>query len=772
MTRWGPGQSRADARRSRTARRRAHRWVLSALLLSLVVPYGAGTLARGSSPFPPAIGPAFPISEPGYAPAVADVELSWSGSAYLAVYQRDGDIYGARIDVDGTVLDPSGIPISTAPYDQLFPSVVWNGETWLVVWDDAREKGDLDDVYAARVTPEGAVLDPDGRRLARGEGLYGHSVVWTGSEYIVTWSLGCQVLAERLDGDASPLDAQPFLVSGALNCALYPWIAWGGSKALIVWQENGADIRGARLTEQGEVLDMPPIAVSTAPEVQYGPQVAWNGQQFLVAWGDYRNDPAANPQVYGTFVAENGDVVSPGGIAIGAADSVEHDLDRVVSNGSKVLVTWLRKEVLGEENTSYETAGALVDSDMVAPFVIASSSGFDFPHGAGSDGNSFLVFYAKPPLSLLGLHIDPQGQIFGEPVVGVVMVPAFQGSPALASGGESLFAVWVQTDPDIGLDWNVFGGRVNAQGEPLDGSGIRLTGPGVYEPASGLLTRVAFGGASYVVIHEEYVEDLAGPAIFVQRVTPEGSVLDAPPGLRILPVEGHYAPEDAQRCALASNGTGLLLACHTEVEGGPTPQRRLFLSRFSAGGDLLDPAGLFVPLPAYEGSRGIAAAWNGTAYSVLWGQYRADLGHEVVQELVIGEDGHIRGAAPRVLSQGALPKGSPVLSCAGAECLAAWRADTGDELGLLEGLRLDRRGDPIESQPFPVLEVHGGERSRVQWDGRDFVTVVHDDDAAGPILGLRVSGAARFWMIRRSFSCRTKRIQGARRSRGSAAGVR
>src|SRR5262249_10217821 len=118
----------------------------------------------------------------------------------------------------------------------------------------------------------------------------------------------------------------------------------------------------------------------------------------------------------------------------------------------------------------------------------------------------------------------------------------------------------------------------------------------------------------------------------------------------------------------------------------------------------------------------------------------ADLQHDVVQELVIGEDGHIRGSAPRIVSAGTLPKGYPILSCGGAECLAAWKLETGGEVGLVEVRRLDRRGHPIE-QPVPVLEVQGGNRGRVlQWDGRDYVLVAHDEDAAGPILGLRVSG--------------------------------
>jgi len=46
--------------------------------------------------------------------------------------------------------------------NQLNPDVSWNGTYFLVVWEDKRELGNLTDVYAARVTSTGQVLDPDG----------------------------------------------------------------------------------------------------------------------------------------------------------------------------------------------------------------------------------------------------------------------------------------------------------------------------------------------------------------------------------------------------------------------------------------------------------------------------------------------------------------------------------------------------------------------------------------------------------------------------------
>src|SRR5207244_336680 len=116
------------------------------------------------------VSPEYPVSDPvlGDAPGnQVEPAAAFDGTNYLVVWDderasADGtkDIYGARVTPDGTVLDRVGFAISTANDDQFAPAVAFDGTNFLVVWGDQR--GATTDVYGARVTPDGTVLDPNG----------------------------------------------------------------------------------------------------------------------------------------------------------------------------------------------------------------------------------------------------------------------------------------------------------------------------------------------------------------------------------------------------------------------------------------------------------------------------------------------------------------------------------------------------------------------------------------------------------------------------------
>src|SRR5262245_29256839 len=111
-------------------------------------------------------------------PAPDDQEepsVAANGNGYFVVWadkrtysSTEYDIYGARVTSTGEVLDPAGIPICTDPGRQTSPRVAFDGEKYLVVWEDDRESTSavqLYQIYGARVSGAGAVLNQNGFRI-------------------------------------------------------------------------------------------------------------------------------------------------------------------------------------------------------------------------------------------------------------------------------------------------------------------------------------------------------------------------------------------------------------------------------------------------------------------------------------------------------------------------------------------------------------------------------------------------------------------------------
>ncbi|MCK4575268.1 hypothetical protein KAU34_02560, partial [candidate division WOR-3 bacterium] len=116
--------------------------------------------------------------------------VAFDGTNYLVVWMdyrcASNDIYGTRVNQSGVVLDPAGIAISTDGFSQHYPSVAFNGTNYLVVWEDLRNFST--DIYGARVTQSGIVLDPDGIAISTVTNWQeSPSVACDGTNYLVVW---------------------------------------------------------------------------------------------------------------------------------------------------------------------------------------------------------------------------------------------------------------------------------------------------------------------------------------------------------------------------------------------------------------------------------------------------------------------------------------------------------------------------------------------------------------------------------------------------------
>jgi len=266
----------------------------------------------------------------------------------------NGDIVGCRLDKSGQVLDAKPFVICGAKDLQDMPKVAFgpsagsgqgNG-VFLVVWQDLRTQKDWD-VYAARVTPDGKVLDPDGMLVSGGKRSQGKPrAAWDGQAFQVVWmdirSGKYEIRGARVSADGKLLDAEAVvlgpgtspviasvgpgkcqviwaggmttgarclmadgkMVPGSLMSETGPYgkpgpSGWGnptgmaaGSKgALCVWRTNRPVTRGGAYAENQGCIFSP--EGKRTKEVGIGgtsvlaPEVAWDGSQFVVGWNGY-----------------------------------------------------------------------------------------------------------------------------------------------------------------------------------------------------------------------------------------------------------------------------------------------------------------------------------------------------------------------------------------------------------------------------------------------------------------------------------------------------
>jgi hypothetical protein len=145
-----------------------------------------------------AIGPAnFEKNEQAYASvAFGDGQylVVWEDNRWAVQPSYESDLVGARVSVDGTVLDPEGIVVSRAPGNQMRPHIAFGGTNFFVVWQNDPDTTNQElQIFGTRVSRDGALVDslaaPDGRPICTNSPAGAPRVEFDGERYVVTWTL-------------------------------------------------------------------------------------------------------------------------------------------------------------------------------------------------------------------------------------------------------------------------------------------------------------------------------------------------------------------------------------------------------------------------------------------------------------------------------------------------------------------------------------------------------------------------------------------------------
>lgn len=226
----------------------------------------------------------------------SQVEIASNGTISLVVWQEIRasvpDIYAARIDADGNLLDPFSIQLSNTPHRvESLPHVVWDGDAFLVVWTSVPIGPVVTtDAMATRVFPNGGALHP----IQFGTGVT-QSLTTNNGRPFVALQLPSAINPSTSRCIAGFLDRErEFAVTTASqeNC-VSPRVAPLGSGYVLVWTSITPDafvVRARRLNAIGEGDAIGPITLTELGEFAGGVTVAVgkSGNDAIVAAGSNR----------------------------------------------------------------------------------------------------------------------------------------------------------------------------------------------------------------------------------------------------------------------------------------------------------------------------------------------------------------------------------------------------------------------------------------------------------------------------------------------------
>lgn len=613
--------------------------------------------------------------------------VAFDGTNFLVVWNYNEslnpyNIYGARVSKEGTLLDTEPIAISEATGSQMSPRAAFDGTNYLVVWYDSR--GGLYDIYCTRVAQNGTVLNPAGIAISTAANYqYFPDVSFDGNNYMVVWqdqrSGTYDIYGSRVAQNGNVLDPTGIQISGATDEQSRPSIDFDGTNYLIVWDDqrsgSGYDIYGTLLDTMENVLNPSGIPISTAADDQYMPSVSFDGTNYLVTWHDHRD--GVNYDIYGARVNTSGVVQEPSGIAIANID-VQQLTAEVISYSGQWLTVW-RDNRNGSYTDIYgsrvSASGTVTDPSGI--LISASAQAQGMP-AVASDSTNYLVVWQEdrgggPPFDIYGMRIDASGRQLDEDAIAISTNAGSQQYPAVAFDNDSIYLV-VWQDNRSGF-YDIYGARVSASGNVLDGPGIAIsTATGRQQSPS-----VAFDGTNFLVVWGDERGGVSTDDIYGTLVQPNGNVVSP---------------------------SGNVIADDANWQDNPS------------------------------------VAFDGTNYLVVWDDYGSGTFNEDIYGVRVNQSGNPIDASSIAISTATNGQYRPAVAFDGTNYMVAWFDKRNSNASDIYGTRVHQNGTVLDASGIPIIPFTGTqEYPSIAFDGTDYLLVCenHQSESIHNVLGATVS---------------------------------
>lgn len=371
--------------------------------------------------------------------------------------------FSANGIITGRITDHSLQPLSppfaavTRSRSQLRGRAAVGGTVDMIVWQERDDDSMREVIRAARIAPDGTVLDDPAIPISTGElGARDPAVTFDGTNFVVAWAEEAdalytgKILARRVAQNGSMVDPAPIVISNEWGFNVE--IASDHVVTLVIWTAigdhasthgPGLDIVGSRLLANGTLLDPAPIRISTDPWDHIVGDVAAGDEGFLVGWSTSQWYGGHSPSYHASVVAQIGRDGNPGQPVVlrellpGASTPPQ-----VAWNGKEWSASWTDPD--GSRIVTLRSSGTLA-LEVSGSRTIAAGRVVDASSHAGKWLLATHHERFGDPGSIVGLELPADLSALRTFIV--ASTPDAERAPAFATDGTRSIVVYERIDP-------------------------------------------------------------------------------------------------------------------------------------------------------------------------------------------------------------------------------------------------------------------------------------------------------------------------------------
>ncbi len=202
--------------------------------------------------------------------------------------------------------------ISSANDVQIMPAAAFGNYDYMVVWSDARISNRIN-IYGARVTPGGTILDPDGILIGSGTETieFEPAMAFTGTRFFVVWlsmlyySAEFGVAGRFVNCDGTLGDT--VRIANTTNEGGRISVAYDGANFLVVWTQYPYYLMGQFVSGNGTLIGSP-FTIAIGVETWASGSLSFDGNCYTVVYSTRNGN---NYEVWGRQYDTSGNPLGP-----------------------------------------------------------------------------------------------------------------------------------------------------------------------------------------------------------------------------------------------------------------------------------------------------------------------------------------------------------------------------------------------------------------------------------------------------------------------------